>query len=197
MENEKVGFLENIRLWWKFDGRYYHKDFIKGVKNLIRWFPVIWKDRDWDYRYIWDLNIQKLKFQSKYIGENDNHTRAKRDAQIMMTCIRLMEKIKDGDYEVEYQEYYNTNVTFVPTILESGEKVYTYDSKVISENFDDYFKKYPSNYKKVLSGEVNRFKRDGDKDKNLIAMEISIENHNRAKKLLFKLMDFYIEYWWD
>lgn len=197
MENEKVGFLENIRLWWKFDGRYYHKDFIKGVKNLIRWFPVIWKDRDWDYRYIWDLNIQKLKFQSKYIGKNDNHTRAKRDAQIMMTCIRLMEKIKDGDYEVEYQEYYNTNVTFVPTILESGEKVYTYDSKVISENFDEYFKKYPRQYKKVLSGEVNRFKRDGDKDKNLIAMEISIENHNRAKKLLFKLMDFYIEYWWD
>lgn len=197
MENEKVGFLENIRLWWKFDGRYYHKDFIKGVKNLIRWFPVIWKDRDWDYRYIWDLNIQKLKFQSKYIGENDNHTRAKRDAQIMMTCIRLMEKIKDGDYEVEYQEYYNTNVTFVPTILESGEKVYTYDSKVISENFDEYFKKYSRQYKKVLSGEVNRFKRDGDKDKNLIAMEISIENHNRAKKLLFKLMDFYIEYWWD
>lgn len=197
MENEKVGFLENIRLWWKFDGRYYHKDFIKGVKNLIRWFPVIWKDRDWDYRYIWDLNIQKLKFQSKYIGKNDNHTRAKRDAQIMMTCVRLMEKIKDNDYEVEHQEYYNTNVTFIPKILESGEKVYTYDSKVISENFDEYFKKYPRQYKKVLSGEVNRFKRDGDKDKNLIAMEISIENHNRAKKLLFKLMDFYIEYWWD
>lgn len=197
MENEKVGFLENIRLWWKFDGRYYHKDFIKGVKNLIRWFPVIWKDRDWDYRYIWDLNIQKLKFQSKYIGENDNHTRAKRDAQIMMTCVRLMEKIKDNDYEVEHQEYYNSNVTFIPKILESGEKVYTYDSKVISENFDEYFKKYPRQYKKVLSGEVNRFKRDGDKDKNLIAMEISIENHNRAKKLLFKLMDFYIEYWWD
>jgi hypothetical protein len=197
MENEKVGFLENIRLWWKFDGRYYHKDFIKGVKNLIRWFPVIWKDRDWDYRYIWDLNIQKLKFQSKYIGKNDNHTRAKRDAQIMMTCVRLMEKIKDNDYEVEHQEYYNSNVTFIPKILESGEKVYTYDSKVISENFDEYFKKYPRQYKKVLSGEVNRFKRDGDKDKNLIAMEISIENHNRAKKLLFKLMDFYIEYWWD
>jgi hypothetical protein len=197
MENEKVGFLENIRLWWKFDGRYYHKDFIKGVKNLIRWFPVIWKDRDWDYRYIWDLNIQKLKFQSKYISKNDNHTRAKRDAQIMMTCVRLMEKIKDNDYEVEHQEYYNSNVTFIPKILESGEKVYTYDSKVISENFDEYFKKYPRQYKKVLSGEVNRFKRDGDKDKNLIAMEISIENHNRAKKLLFKLMDFYIEYWWD
>lgn len=197
MENEKVGFLENIRLWWKFDGRYYHKDFIKGVKNLIRWFPVIWKDRDWDYRYIWDLNIQKLKFQSEYIGKNDNHTRAKRDAQIMMTCVRLMEKIKDNDYEVEHQEYYNSNVTFIPKILESGEKVYTYDSKVISENFDEYFKKYPRQYKKVLSGEVNRFKRDGDKDKNLIAMEISIENHNRAKKLLFKLMDFYIEYWWD
>ena len=194
MENEKVGFLENIRLWWKFDGRYYHKDFIKGVKNLIRWFPVIWKDRDWDYRYIWDLNIQKLKFQSKYIGNNDNHTRAKRDAQIMMTCVRLMEKIKDNDYEVEHQEYYNSNVTFIPKILESGEKVYTYDSKVISENFDNYFKKYPSTYKKVikqLESENEEF------DKQRIALRLSIENHKKAKRILFKLMEEYIEYWWD
>jgi hypothetical protein len=67
----------------------------------------------------------------------------------------------------------------------------------ISENFDEYFKKYPRQYKRVLSGEVNRFKREGEKDKKLIAMEIAHENQERAKKLLFRLMENNIERWWD
>jgi hypothetical protein len=48
-----------------------------------------------------------------------------------------------------------------------------------------------------LSGEINRFKRDGDKDKELIAMEIAHENHERARKLLFKILERNIERWWD
>ena len=108
MENEKVGFLENIRLWWKFEGRYYHKDFVNGVKNLIRWFPVIWKDRDWDDHFIWELMMKKITFQAKYIGDQDRHTRAKRDAEIMMTCVRLMERVKEEYYGTEYIDYHET-----------------------------------------------------------------------------------------
>jgi len=36
--------LEKIQLWWKFEGKYYPRDFITGVKNLWNWFPTIWKD---------------------------------------------------------------------------------------------------------------------------------------------------------
>ena len=36
--------LEKIKLWWIYDGRYLHRDFITGVKNLWNWFPVIWSD---------------------------------------------------------------------------------------------------------------------------------------------------------
>ena len=35
MENEKVGFLENIRLWWKFDGRYYHEAYFPKKDRRI------------------------------------------------------------------------------------------------------------------------------------------------------------------
>ena len=49
----------------------------------------------------------------------------------------------------------------------------------------------------MLSGEVNRFKREGEKDKKIIAMEIAHENQERAKKLLFRLMENNIERWWD
>jgi hypothetical protein len=58
---------------------------------------------------------------------------------------------------------------------------------------------YPRQYKRVLSGEVNRFKRDIEdtSDKKLIAMEIAHENHERCRKLIFKIMEREIEGWWD
>lgn len=182
--------FEKIKLWFKFEGQYYHRDFIKGIKNLIRWFSTIWKDRDWDDHYIWELLSQKLKFQAEYIGDRDFHVRAKRDTEIMLTCVRLIEKIKDEYYGIEYMDYHEIKVTFEPTILSNGEKGYEYKSNIISEKFDEYFAKYPKVYKKVL-------KENPDGNKNIIAFYMSIENHKRAKRLLFKLLENNIENWWD
>ena len=71
-----------------------------------------------------------------------------------------------------------------------------------SERFDDYFKKYPLVYKKVLTNkELQIFGievRDGEIDaKQRIAMNIGRYNHERARKLLFKIMEENIEDWWD
>jgi hypothetical protein len=67
----------------------------------------------------------------------------------------------------------------------------------LEENFDDYFKKYPLIYKRVLNGEgiINREGREDDKQ--LIAMNIGYINHDRVRKLLFKTMEENIEGWWD
>lgn len=190
-----MNLFENIKLWWKYEGQYYHKDFAQGVKNLWRWFPVIWKDRDWDDSFIFDILIQKLKNQSDYIGKKDRHTSAKRDAEVMMTCCRLLEKVKVDDYGIEYLSYENTNWNFTPCEDNPGYSRLEFD--LISENFDDYFKKYPRQYKRVLNGEINRFNRSVIEDKHDIAMEIAHENHKRAKKLVFKMLEQNIEKWWD
>jgi hypothetical protein len=72
------------------------------------------------------------------------------------------------------------------------------EDELISENFDEYFKKYPIQYKKVLSGEINRYNRPiEEKDKKLIAMEIAHENQERCHKLLFNIISNHIERWWD
>ena len=34
------------------------------IKNIIRWIPVLWNDRDWDYHYTFEILKTKLKFQS-------------------------------------------------------------------------------------------------------------------------------------
>lgn len=193
--DEKPGFFKSISLWWRFEGRYYHKDFINGVKNLWKWFPTIWKDRDWDDSFIFDLLIQKLKNQSKYIGKRDYHTRAKRDAEVMMTCVRLLEKVKMEVYGTEHIDYERSEWNFVPCI--NDPEYSTLEVNRIFENFDDYFKKYPRQYKRVLNGEINRFNRYKTNDKYVIANEIAHENHERARKLLFKLLEQNIEKWWE
>jgi len=53
--------FDRTRLWWKFEGRYYHKDIINGVKNLYKWFPIVWKDRDHDHYFIYETLRFKLE----------------------------------------------------------------------------------------------------------------------------------------
>mgnify|MGYP003351274053 CR=1 FL=1 len=82
------------------------KRFFKRIYNLYRWFPIIWKDQDWDDYYIFEVLKFKLKNQAEHIGGKDRHTRAKRDAEKMMLCVRLIEKVQEEYYGCEYQDYH-------------------------------------------------------------------------------------------
>ena len=188
--------IDYISIWWRRDGKYLHLEFKRGIKNLIYWFPIIWRDRNWDSHYIFEILKHKLKAQSKYIGGRDIHTQAKRDAEIMMTCVRLMKLIQDEHYSSEYSDYHISKHWFKDIPDKPGYS--TWESKQLKENFDDYFKKYPLVYKRVLAGEGPfqpiSFKQE---DKQRIAMNIGHINHDRARKLLFKIMEQNIEKWWD
>lgn len=196
MERERLNIFERISLWWRFEGRYYHKDFYNGVKNLIRWFPTIWKDRDWDHTYIYEVLRVKLEFQAKYIGERGIHIDAKRDAEKMRLVSKLIKLHQDDFYGMEYMGYHKTKYEFIPT--DETKKWFTMKDTLISENFDDYFKKYPRQYKRVLSGELNRYREEFDEtDKRRIAMEIAHENQDRCQNLIFKIMQPGMDTWWD
>ena len=185
--------LDSISLWWEHNGRYLGNEFIRGIENLWYWLPVIWKDRNWDHQFIFDILSHKLKAQSAYIGGRGNHVSAERDAEIMMTCVRLIEKVKDEYYGMEYMDYHKTKHWFEPADKEGYS---TWESKQIGENFDDYFAKYPLIYKRVLNGE-GWLKIEDENDKDRIASNIAHINHDRARKLLFKIMEQNIERWWD
>ena len=187
--------IDKIDMWWRHEGQYIPSNVKEGIKNLWYWLPVIWKDRNFDHQYIFDILSHKLKAQSVYIGGRDIHQNAKRDAEVMMTCVRLIEKVSSEWYSMEYMDYHKTKHWFEP--CEDKEGYSTWESKQIEENFDDYFAKYPLIYKRVLNGE-GIFKLEGtDDDKQRIAMNIAHINHDRARKLLFKLMEQNIEGWWD
>jgi hypothetical protein len=193
----RPNFFRRIWLWWYHDGRFYHKYFKQGVKNIIYWFPIIWKDRNWDDHYIFDILKHKLKAQAKYIGDRDWHTRAQLDAKRMRLCVKLIEKIQEEDYAMEYMDYHKDRVWF--TSCEDKPEYKQYNSEIVKDTFDEFFKKYPLVYKKVLKGEgvFTLNGRDESEMKKIIAMNISHINHERARKLLFKIMEENIEGWWD
>lgn len=196
MEHIKLNIFDKISLWWRFEGRYYHRDFIIGIKNLIKWFPVIWKDRDWDTHYIYEIIGKKLTHQAKYIGDNDRHTMAKRDSERMRLVVKLIKLQQDEFYIMEYMDYHISKHNWLD--VEDNPELKELDIELVDENFDEYFKKYPNQYKKVMSGKINRFNIPvEEKDKKVIAMEIAHENQNRSHKLLFKLLDNNIRNWWD
>lgn len=187
--------LEWIPTWWDHEGRYIHREIKTGIKSILYWLPVVWKDRNWDHRYIFGILEHKLKAQSKYIGSRDIHTRAKRDAEVMMTCVRLLERVGEEYYSSEYTDYHKTKHWFEDVPDKPGYS--SWESRLLEENFDEYFKKYPLIYKRVLNGE-GVFGREGrEDDKQVIAMNIGHINHDRARKLLFKIMEQNIERWWD
>jgi hypothetical protein len=169
---------------------------INPIKNLIRWFPIIWKDRDWDDYYIWEILKTKLKHQSQHIGENDIHTRAKHDAQRMMLCVCLIEKIQDEYYDMEYLDYCKDEFNWLD--IEDKPNYKQLEIVPISENFDEYFAKYKSSVKKILNNKKYQvFHLDGTDDKKRLAMNIAHYNQNKAQTLLFKILDKDIRGWWD
>ena len=193
----RPNFFRRIWLWWNHDGKYYHKYFKQGVKNIIYWFPVIWKDRNWDGHYIFEILQHKLKAQADYIGRRDFHTRAQLDAKRMRLCVKLIKKVQEEDYTMEYMDYAKDRVWFTPCEDREGSSLY--NSEEVWEKYDEYFKKYPLIYKRVLKGEgvFTLNGRDESDMKRVIAQNIAHLNHDRARKLLFKIMEENIEGWWD
>ena len=182
--------MKRLYYWWVWYGRYIPRNISEGIRNLIKWFPTIWNDRDWDDHYIWQILKVKLTHQAHFTSTKGIHLNAERDAQRMRLCVRLIDKIQDEYYQAEYMSY--------------GEDEFYFDSiegtnssqlriEEISENYDAYFKKYPLIYKSVQISNVP-FKTD---TKKRIAMNIAHINGQRAKRLLFNIMDRHTTDWWD
>jgi|688.fasta_scaffold264444_3 hypothetical protein len=194
-EDKKIGIIEKISLWYRFDGRHIPRNIMEGIKNIIYWFPIIWKDRNWDQSFIYEVLKHKLKAQANYIDTKDRHTRAKQDARRMRLCVSLIQICQDDTYNTEYMDYAETDFWFEDVEDKPGYS--TIKSDIIWEKYDDYFKKYPLIYKRVMNGE-GVFSLEGrDDDKQVIAMNIGHINQDRAHKLLFKILESNINSWWD
>lgn len=196
MEIIKDKLRWKIWRWAKHDLPYLHLEFARGIKNLWRWFPVIWKDRDWDDHYIFEVLKFKVKNQAKYIGERNLYIGADRDSEIMSLCVRLMDKVQHEFYSSEYMDYHESEYNWLD--VEDRPDSKQLEIEQISENYDEYFAKHKLAVKRVINTpKYQIFKLTDDDYKQRLAMNVSYYNHSRARKILFELLQRNIEKWWD
>ena len=70
----------------------------KGLSNLVVWAPTIWKDRDWDFCFIYSL----LLFKLKRVLKNLDHTEG--TSPPLIEVITLLERLIKDDYYGEAWE---------------------------------------------------------------------------------------------
>ena len=89
------------------------KEFVKniprnikyGTHNLIKWFPIVWCDRDWDHNYLYEilrfkLNRMEQELHGSWIGSD-------KEAKEVKKCVLLLDRLlKDEYHEIAYKNFY-------------------------------------------------------------------------------------------
>lgn len=89
-------------------------NFFLSIKNIIRWIPTLFKDREWDYSFMLEIEQKKLKNMIKWYEQNDygHSVSSHRIVREMKLAISLIDIIleKDNWWHIDnayYPEYYN------------------------------------------------------------------------------------------
>lgn len=69
-----------------------------GIKNLIIWFPIIWKDRNWDHWFLYKMLKFKLSRMEKYHRKYGIALRSEIKANEMKTCVNLLDRLIEDNY---------------------------------------------------------------------------------------------------
>jgi hypothetical protein len=180
---EIQGNLFRLRFWTcKFNRAvdYIRYDIPYGFKNLIKWFPVIWTDREWDYWFIYKMLHHKLDLMEKSIRKYGMHVHNERDADSIRKCVLILKRLKEDDYH---------NMAFKPYYKKWGEAEMLFTDIEDEPGLSSLQLKYPNvitEQDEILQNK--EFKRYSDSEQTLKEQDLD---------MLFGLMRKHIQSWWD
>ena len=157
---------------------YPFRDFYRRVKNVLRWLPTIWKDRDWDNSYITEILIKKLEFtRDFYLSGKAYSAEAEKVADEIKEAIVLLHMTRDSwefyeDLAMEQleQKWGKTIFEFVP--LEDRPGITEMKSKTEKVNTEEEKEQYRKEFRKTLDEARKQYMKDKIKAYKFIAKNI-------------------------
>ena len=146
-----------------------------GVINLVKWLPVIWKDRDWDHYYLYTILQKKLKGMENLHRNHGNCVGNEAWANQMKECVELIENLLDDDYNEK--EFDALDKKWGTIFFEEIEKGGGFEIKHKNVKTEEDKEKHIKEFKECMAKENEL--REKDKDE------------------LFKIMRENIDNWWD
>ena len=139
MSEEYNEWYWRLYRWLRWKLPYQHKYIKYGVKNLYKWFWVIWNDRDWDHYYIFQVLKFKLEKQANHLAENGFHNNAQRDAELMMTCVRLIDKLQNEYYYDELCKSGVRSSEAVQNVIAKHKKAKRLLFKIMNDRIEEWW----------------------------------------------------------
>jgi hypothetical protein len=78
---------------------YWPRQFIEGLKNLIIWFPIIWKDRQWDHSFFLAILEKKLHLMDEFFENGAIIVDSKKVAKEIRIARMLITRLRKDEYE--------------------------------------------------------------------------------------------------
>lgn len=159
------------------------------IKNVFRWLPIIWKQYDFDYMYSIDVFKFQLQKQAEFLESNKARTVSAKDrAKRIRTVIKLMDKVYDEEYAMEYmdklKELYGEDVlksSFIET-----------DNTTFNDFSGKTEKLYIMRYKYETWDNADEIGRVKDE-----LFEESYNKQIKAHRILWAMIEKDIQGWWD
>ena len=70
--------------------------FKRGIRSSIKWFPIIWKDLDFDHWFMFEILKHKISFMEKTL--EDTFIGSEKVTPKMKLCVLLIERIQADEY---------------------------------------------------------------------------------------------------
>ena len=115
------------------------KRIIRRTKNLLRWLPIIWKDEQWDYYHIYEILKHKLIFTAEHTREYGYHVNSNYDADRMMLCVRLIEKVQNEEYMEVLIDDDNLTAEKIEVAINKQRKARKLLFKILEQNIERWW----------------------------------------------------------
>lgn len=158
---------------------FFRYDIKQGIRNLVRWFPAVWKDRDWDHIFLYDIMRSKLKMMEKFQFNHGICISHKEISHKIKVCRILLDRLSKDEY---------LDNALIPHEKRWGE---------LSLDFEDVpgknYCKMQSNWSLAKTKDQNEkaskeFSRAGTHAEKMTQQDLD---------MLFRNMRKYILEWWD
>lgn len=150
--------------------------FLTGIKNFFIYAPVIYKDRDFDYTFFYQLMRVKLEKMSK----------AGIDKRVDL-CLSMIPFLLEEDLEMD--SYYRSRFSFI----RNAEGLFTLERDMEEDNLEEFFAKHRAKERIVRKKLGDR----GDLSNYRIATHITMLIEQQAKRIFFRTIENNIDRWWN
>lgn len=83
----------------------------QGIKNIIRWFPIIWKHRTWEYEFIYKILSFALKELRQQMEKENRHTCLNKNVKQIKICETILERFYNNYFFSNYRKIKNETCT--------------------------------------------------------------------------------------